>query len=412
MRKLLWLILLSLVVGACAPATPAPTPTPTSAPTEAAPPTECRVVDLFPSPKNPADLKLPAITAQDHGRGANKARVTILEYSDFQCPYCALAAGFLKDFENQHAQEVRVVFRQFPLNSHDKAQLAAQATEAAALQGKFWEMHDFLFEQQPAWAMKTPTEFEAWVIEQAATLGLDAQRLAGDMKSDAVVEKVKKSLQEAIDLGLGGTPSLFIFLDDQLTFVPNDRVPYDAQTLNLILDLHKLRDRQYKQCPPMVINPTRQYTATLKTEKGDIVIRLYADKAPFTVNNFVFLARNGWYNEVTFHRVIPDFVAQTGDPTGTGLGGPGYQFPDEIDPNLKYDRAGIVGMANAGPNTNGSQFFITYQALPDLDGNYPIFGEVISGMDVLKALTPRDPDQSQGVLPPGDKILSVTIEEK
>ncbi|KPL82902.1 peptidylprolyl isomerase [Thermanaerothrix daxensis] len=162
----------------------------------------------------------------------------------------------------------------------------------------------------------------------------------------------------------------------------------------------------------MVINPTRQYTATLKTEKGDIVIRLYADKAPFTVNNFVFLARNGWYNGVTFHRVIPDFVAQTGDPTGTGLGGPGYQFPNEIDPNLKYDRAGIVGMANAGPNTNGSQFFITYQALPDLDGNYPIFGEVISGMDVLKALTPRDPDQSQGVLPPGDKILSVTIEEK
>ncbi|WP_299026970.1 peptidylprolyl isomerase [uncultured Thermanaerothrix sp.] len=412
MRKLLWLILFSVVISACAPATPTSTPTPTSVPTEAASPTDCRVVDLFPSPKNPTDLKLPPITAQDYSRGADRARVTILEYSDFQCPYCSLAAGFLKNFEAQHPKEVRVVFRHFPLNIHDKAQLAAQVAEAAALQGKFWELHDFLFEQQQAWAAQTPTEFETWIVQQAASLGLDTQRLAKDMKSTAVVDKVKKATQEALNIGLSGTPSLFIFLDDQLVFTPTDRVPYDAQTLNLILELHKLRDRQYKQCPPTVINPTKQYTATLKTEKGDIVIRLYADKAPFTVNNFVFLARNGWYNGVTFHRVIPDFVAQTGDPTGTGLGGPGYQFRDEMDANLKYDRPGVVGMANAGPNTNGSQFFITYQALPNLDGNYPIFGEVIAGMDVLKALTPRDPDQSQGDLPPGDKILSITIEEK
>lgn len=412
MKNVLWFSILALILGACAPATPAPTATPTSAPTTAAPPTECRVVDLFPSPKNPADLKLPAISNNDYHRGAERARVTILEYSDFQCPYCGLAAGFLKDFETQHPEEVRVVFRHFPLNSHDKAQLAAQAAEAAALQGKFWEMHDLLFEQQQTWATQTPNEFETWVLQQATTLGLDAQRLAKDMKSTAIVDKVKQATQEALSIGLSGTPSLFIFLDDQLVFTPTDRVPYDTQTLNLILDLHKLRDRQYKQCPPMVINPAKQYTATLKTEKGDIVIRLYADKAPFTVNNFVFLARNGWYNNVTFHRVIPDFVAQTGDPTGTGLGGPGYQFPDEIDPNLKYDRPGIVGMANAGPNTNGSQFFITYQALPNLDGNYTIFGEVISGMDVLKALTPRDPDQSQNPLPAGDKILSVTITEQ
>jgi len=423
MKKALWLILLaSLILAACSSTTPTPTstPTPETTPTTATSETgdatagTCRVVDLFPAPRNPADLKLPPITQQDYSRGAEKARVTVLEYSDFQCPYCSMAAAFLKDFEAQHADEVRVVFRHFPLTGHDKAALAAQAAEAAALQGKFWEMHDFLFDQTnwQNWTQKSPADFETWIVEQAEGLGLDKARFAADFKSDAIVKKVQGAFQAAIDMGLTGTPSLFFFLDDQLVFVPADQVPYDSQTLNLILELHKLRDRQFKTCPPMTINVMRQYTATLKTEKGDIVIHLFADKAPITVNSFVFLARNGWYNGVTFHRVIPGFVAQTGDPTGTGLGGPGYQFVDEIDSSLKYDRPGVVGMANAQPNANGSQFFITYQALPNLDGHYTIFGEVVEGMDVLQALTPRDPDQSQQPLPPGDKILSVTITEK
>jgi cyclophilin family peptidyl-prolyl cis-trans isomerase len=129
------------------------------------------------------------------------------------------------------------------------------------------------------------------------------------------------------------------------------------------------------------------------------------------VNNFIFLARSGWFNNVTFHRVLPNFVAQTGDPSGTGMGGPGYAFVNEISPDLKYDKAGMVGMANSGPDTNGSQFFITYAPTPQLDGSYTIFGQVIQGMDVAKNLAARDP--SQGLdLPPGDKILSVEIEEK
>jgi cyclophilin family peptidyl-prolyl cis-trans isomerase len=124
-----------------------------------------------------------------------------------------------------------------------------------------------------------------------------------------------------------------------------------------------------------------------------------------------FLARSGWFDRVTFHRVIPGFVAQTGDPSGTGSGNPGYFIRNEIDASLKYDQPGLVGMANSGADTNGSQFFITLAPTPHLDGKYTIFGRVISGMDVLQLLTPRDPQPGTS-LPPGDILFTVTIEEK
>jgi cyclophilin family peptidyl-prolyl cis-trans isomerase len=125
----------------------------------------------------------------------------------------------------------------------------------------------------------------------------------------------------------------------------------------------------------------------------------------------VFLARQGFYNGVTFHRVIPGFMAQGGDPTGSGMGGPGYQFANEVTSTVTFDGPGVVGMANAGPNTNGSQFFITYAAQPHLNGQYSIFGKVAKGMDVVEALSPRDPSMNPNA-PPGDAIISVTIEEK
>ncbi len=161
----------------------------------------------------------------------------------------------------------------------------------------------------------------------------------------------------------------------------------------------------------MTIAAGTTYQATLKTEKGDVVIELFADQAPLAVNSFIFLANQNWFDDITFHRVIPGFVAQSGDPSGSGMGGPGYVFDNEISPDLTFDQAGLVGMANAGAGSNGSQFFITFAPTPDLNGNYTIFGRVISGMDVLESLTARDPSQG-GVLAPGDKILDVTIQEK
>jgi cyclophilin family peptidyl-prolyl cis-trans isomerase len=169
--------------------------------------------------------------------------------------------------------------------------------------------------------------------------------------------------------------------------------------------------KQWSQPPTMQIDPTKSYEAVIKTEKGDIRIQLYAAKAPNTVNNFVFLARQGFYDGVTFHRVIPGFMAQTGDPTGTGSGGPGYKFANETSPDLKHDSEGIVSMANAGKDTNGSQFFITYAAQSYLDGDYSVFGKVLEGMDVLKALTPRDPSKNPNA-PAGDKITTIEIVEK
>jgi cyclophilin family peptidyl-prolyl cis-trans isomerase len=158
----------------------------------------------------------------------------------------------------------------------------------------------------------------------------------------------------------------------------------------------------------MGIDPKKKYKATIQTEKGNMVINLFADKTPKTVNNFVFLAREGYYDGVMFHRVIPDFMAQGGDPTGSGRGGPGYTFADEFDPSLKHNKPGILSMANAGPGTNGSQFFITHVPTPHLDGKHSVFGEVVEGMDVLMSIPARDPQRPDS---PGVKMLTITIEE-
>ena len=154
----------------------------------------------------------------------------------------------------------------------------------------------------------------------------------------------------------------------------------------------------YSAPPPMTIDTDKQYLATIETEKGDLVLELFAADVPVTVNNFVFLARDGYYDNTTFHRVIPDFMAQGGDPTGSGRGGPGYKFADEFTSHTHV--TGALSMANAGPDTNGSQFFITYSPQPHLNNHHSVFGQLTKGMDVLKNLVN------------GDVIKTITIEEK
>ena len=314
----------------------------------------------------------------------------------------------LKEFPN----DLRFVYRQFPLIGtpespfHDKAALATQASEAAGKQGKFWEMHDLLFTRQSEWTSLSVADFQQWLIQHAGELDLDVDKFTADLTSTELVNLAQSAWDNAKKIGLTGTPTLLV--NDQ---VWPGNVAMSAGNLASVIQLIVLEDRQFTQCPTMTIDPTKQYIATLHTEKGDIVIELYADKAPIAVNSFIFLANNGWFDGVTFHRVIPGFVAQAGDPSGTGYGTPGYAFKNEISSNLKFDGPGVVGMANAGADSNGSQFFITYSAQPKLDGSYTIFGHVIQGMDVVTNLTPRDPSKSAD-LPPGDKILSVTIEER
>lgn len=170
------------------------------------------------------------------------------------------------------------------------------------------------------------------------------------------------------------------------------------------------RNNYFTTPPPMTIDTSKEYEAIFTTEKGEMRFRLFDDETPITVNNFVFLATQGFYDGTTFHRVLEDFMAQGGDPTGTGGGGPGYQFQDEFDDNLSFDRRGLLAMANAGPGTNGSQFFITFNAegSSHLTGAHTIFGELIEGDDVLSAISLHEP----GVATPGDAIERIDIVEQ
>jgi cyclophilin family peptidyl-prolyl cis-trans isomerase len=288
----------------------------------------------------------------------------------------------------------------------DESQWAAEASECAGDQGKFWEYHDKLFasqqgENQGAFSKDNLKKF-------AADLKLDTTKFNQCLDSGQFTEKVKKATQDAQQLGVQGTPTVFINginIPGQLFGAFDVLIPW--------LRWLGSNPKQYA-APEKVIDMAKKYTATLKTAKGDIVLELYADRTPTTVNNFVFLAKNKFYDGVTFHRVLTDpgaLTAQAGDPSGTGVGGPGFMCNDELDTTLTFDQAGVLAMANSGSNTNGSQFFITLGPRPDLNGKHTIFGRVVSGMDVVQKLTPRDPQKDPNA-PPGDAIQAVVIEEK
>jgi cyclophilin family peptidyl-prolyl cis-trans isomerase len=314
-----------------------------------------------------------------------------------------LLAPVLGQLTKTFPQDVQIVYRHFPLPGHDKSMLASQAAEAAGKQGKFWEMHDAIFAGQDTWAAYQPDQFATWLVEQAKGLGLETTKFETDMHSAEIVKKVTQAQAVALKIPIPGTPFLLI------NGKPYEG-PRDADSLNAIVNLTTLEERQYSECPAMTIDAKKLYTATIKTDAGDIVVQLFPDKAPMAVNSFVFLAQNGWYDNTIFHRVLPGFIAQAGDPSGSGYGGPGYAFNNEITASSHFDKPGLVGLVNSGPNSNGSQFFITYAPAPDLDGQYTVFGQVIQGMDVANKLKARDPSMG-GPLPEASKILTITIVE-
>lgn len=365
----------------------------------------CAPFSILSTPDPSEESLFPEVSEADWVEGPEDAAVTLVVYSDFQCPICIAFEPVLEQLQAAYPDDLRVVFRHYPLTSlHDKAFLAASAAEAAGLQGKFWEMKAILFETaSETWSMMSPAEFETWLAGAASDIGLDATRFASDLKSQAITEKVQQAYDSAASIPIPGTP--FLLINGQ---------PYqsarDYANLALIIELFALEDKQFKDCPPMTVDVTSRYQATIHTTKGDIVVDLYPDKAPMAVNNFIFLAENHWFDGNPFHRVLDGLLAQSGDPTGTGYGIPGYLFNTEIN-ELKYDKAGVVGMASSGPDSNGSQFFITMTELPQLDGQYTIFGQVVNGLDVVKALNVRDPSAG-GDLSEPDYILGVDIEKE
>ncbi|MCG2786162.1 MAG: peptidylprolyl isomerase [Anaerolineae bacterium] len=407
------LLLTVLVLSACAaPPQPAPTITPTL---PALPPTsppartasQCQQVAAPPTP----DAEAPSLFAKpgegmyDHLLGPDLAPATIIVYSDFACPTCAALSEILERLVEEHPTDLRLVYRHFPiLTAYPNAGMAVRAAEAAHLQGRFWQMHDALFENQAEWTELADPALGEYLVGLAGKIGLEPGQFESDLESPVIGDVPEKAFDLGLEIGLPGTPLLLI----------NGQIytgPVNFGSLKFIVGMIALGERQFSTCPEMVLEPGVRYYATLQTEKGDVVLRLYADKAPLTVNSFIFLARSSWYEQITFHRVIPGFVAQTGDPSGTGAGNPGYFIVNETEASLKFDRAGLLGMANSGPDTNGSQFFITLGPAPHLDGNYTVFGEVVSGLDVLEQLTPRDPLPGQDA-PAGDRLISVSIEER
>ncbi len=310
-----------------------------------------------------------------------------------------------------YPETVQIVYRHFPLNRiHANAQKAAEAAEAAGAQGAFWEYHDALFEQQGEWGNLDADAAHDYFVALADELGLNGDAVAQDLNAGTYADYVTAVETESIAIGVGGTPSVIVdgVLVTNVPFEYEVWQSYVEQRLTMLEAEEILADIQYDAPPPMTIDVDASYTATILLENGgEIVIELLPQSAPETVNNFVFLAEEGWYDSITFHRVIPGFMAQTGDPTGLGIGDPGYAINDEFDPELSHDGPGIVSMANAGPNTGGSQFFITTGAATHLDGRHAIFGRVIEGMDVVEGIAARDPQDPNA--PEGERIETITI---
>ncbi len=414
---LLFYTLSFFLLSACAHSAPEAAPSAPPAPTLTAIPNTpvtyagCSTIETEPTPNISSGL--PSVTSADYVRGPDNAPVTMMTYCDFQSTGCQGFASIVDQLQKSHPNDLRVIFRPvfIPANGDsdpvigplDKSQISMEAALAAGDQGKFWEMRDLLHTKYNDWVKLTVNQFNSWIKSQVISIGLDAAKFVSDYQSSETAARAKSMEDTAFQLGIQ-IPIAFINGSLQPAAI------LDYNSLNDVVSMTALGARQFKTCPAFSIDIAKQYIATVHTEKGDIVIQLYADKAPLAVNSFVFLARQGWFDGVTFLRVIPGFVAQAGDPSGTTRGGPGYFFKNEVS-DLKYDKPGVVGMANSGSDTNGSQFFITYAPEPSLDGRFTVFGEVIKGMDVVESLTPRDPAQS-GDLPAGDKILSVTIEEK
>ena len=398
----------ALILGSCAPA---------SQNGAAALPSASASASTLPATSTPAAMTctllhvpttpeaLPAeLGDRAHATGPADAPVTIVVFSDYQCPYCALLAAVLKQIRLTHPEDVRLVFVNTPLSTRDKDALATQVVEAADLQGKFWEMHDLLFDKQADWSALAPSAFQAWAMQQVAGLGMDPAKFQTDFNGTTVADRVQKAVQSTAAQPIV-PPILFVNSASRYTGLS------DFASLDTVVRMEALTARQFSACTPWGIDPLKQYIATLHTARGDVVIQLMPDKAPLAVNNFVTLARAGWYNGITFYKVLPGFLVMTGDPSGTGMGNTGYLFQTEISASLHFDQAGVVAMDNSGPNTNSGRFFITLAPAAQLYGQYSIFGKVLSGLPVLSALTPRNPLPGT-VLPAGDELINITIAEK
>ena len=314
---------------------------------------ECEIVEPAFENKENKEI-LGEVSENDWSIGPEDAPLTIVEYADFQCPYCSRAGLAAIAFQAAHPDEVRYVYRHFPLSFHEKAPMSAYAADAAGKQGFFFDAESFLYETQSEWTnLESLDAFDAWLREQfpAALPELDADQWTADYESEEVRAVVDAAFGEVAATGLvSGTPTFFA------NFY---QVSYDSAVLEQHLKAFKMMKTYKTECPVMAVEEGKEYRAVLHTTAGDVVIDLFAEEAPNLVSNFMVLAAEGWYDGDTFHNVVPGFAAQTGDPSGSGIGMAGYYLADENLNNGGFNETGAVAMANTGAGKNSSQFFIT-----------------------------------------------------
>jgi cyclophilin family peptidyl-prolyl cis-trans isomerase len=371
---------------AAAPALPTPAP---------------KVAECRPYPLN--------IVADDHTLGNAEAQTVILEYGDFQCPSCAAFHTGFKPTFNTLSDTVKVVFRHFPLPQHDKALITSHAAEAAAVQGKFWEMHNLLFEKQAEWAEKPVGEITATLKTYAEQLKLDVAKFETDMVSPAVAERVQRDVATGTAAGIQGTPTLFLDgrqapaeaftasdTAEQLKTYAASRKEQLASASSKTFDFAK---------PEQVINKDSKYVMTLTTSKGDIVTELDPALAPVNVNATVFLAQQGYFdgspialNDTQVGAVL------TGSPTSAG--NPGFECDFEKPAAGAMNTSGVVALYGSD-QTTAMQFVLTYSPTQALDGRFTVIGKITGGLDIAKSLV-----ASQDNPTAHDKITAVKVEEK
>jgi cyclophilin family peptidyl-prolyl cis-trans isomerase/protein-disulfide isomerase len=405
-------VALPTALSACTPADHQIMPTSFASPTsvEAAQlgPTstsKAPTVTAIPAQPTPTIRPLDPVTNDDWIRGPLGAQFSFLVYCDFQSPPCAEFNNNFQSLRELRPGETQLIYRQFPLLVlNDKAGLAAELALAADAQGAFWPMHDLLYEQQRIWTSFTAEEFIIWAQDAADSLGISGDLIAADLREGKYSQAVEDAFVQGVNSGLPGTP--FILMNGEWF-----RASPTPANLEAAIRLELLTSMQYKEPPELQLKSDSLYIARIKLTTGDLVIQLLPESAPAMVANFIFLAREGWFNDTIFHRVVPGSYVEGGDPSGTGFGGPGYFLIDEIDPTLSFDRAGRLVMANSGPDTNGSRFAITLRDMPEWEGTKTIFGQVLEGLLLLADLEAREPLDDL-LEKPEVSILDVTIEEQ
>lgn len=394
------ILALMLILSACAPATTMPQYEPTAAPVTEQPTSAPTAAPTAP----PADNSAPADTAAstspvcisydatvketDWIKGNPSAPITIMEYSDFQCPYCARIAPVLNQLLEKYPDDVRLVFRHFPLPGHPLSLISAQAAEAAGKQGMFFEYVDLLFANQSAWSNLDEASASNYFAQQAQALGLDSKQFQTDMVSTEIVQSVQDARQLAMTENISYTPFL---LSNGMIYQASDLEGFSTMVENF-----KSSPVSGSGCPATTIEAGKQYTATLPTRLGDVKIDLFADTAPVSVNAIAALAQKNWFENSTVFTLIPD---ESGTQMkylmlGKELNMGWFSLAPELS-DVKFDQPGRVGLVN------NTQLFVAFSASPDLDGSYTIIGQVTEGLDLL-----------QSIQTAGEPITNIIIAEK